>query len=504
MPPPIGGWNARDALASMHPADAINLENWMPQTSYLELRGGITEFATGMTGTGKTLMVYNGLDGSDELFCMTGSGTYDVSVAGAVGASVLARTAGKHQWTMFGDGTDNWLIAVNGTDDPAYYNGTTWTAVDEATSPALTGYTGNAVDQFISVNVFKGRLFFIPKDSLSYWYLAAGVAGGALTEVNIAAECKRGGFLMAMATWTKDSGDGIDDYAVFITSEGEAIVYQGTDPSNASTWAKVGSFAIGKPIGRRCVRQYGPDVVLILENGVFPLSDALQTSNETNKLALSYKIERAFTDAARNYRNTFGWEVINYPAQNALIVNIPIAEDGIHEQYVMNTITKAWTKFCGWNAENFVEFNEELYLVNGTKTYKAWDGQDDDGSDIEAYGKQAFNYFQAPNQIKQIKAVRPVLSSNGSLTLLVGVDVDFDDVPLTGVGTSTQISGAQWDVDKWDEGTWEQDQEISKVWFSPSVWPGYCFALKMQVATSTLDIRWMSSDMVYESGDLIA
>jgi hypothetical protein len=34
------------------------------------------------------------------------------------------------------------------------------------------------------VNVFasKGRLYFIEKNSLSFWYLAAGVVGGALTE----------------------------------------------------------------------------------------------------------------------------------------------------------------------------------------------------------------------------------------------------------------------------------------------------------------------------------
>ena len=176
---PVGGWNARDALASMKPTDAIELQNWIPRPSYLEFRGGHCSHATGMTGNGKTLMPYNTLTGTNQLFCSTSAGIYNVTSAGAVGAAVLVRTNGKHQHERFGDGTSNWLIAVNGVDKPAYYDGTTWTSVTNLTSPALTGYTGNAVEDFISVNVFKGRLFFIPKESLSFWYLAAGVAGGA-------------------------------------------------------------------------------------------------------------------------------------------------------------------------------------------------------------------------------------------------------------------------------------------------------------------------------------
>src|SRR6185436_9262950 len=115
---------------------------------------------------------------------------------------------------------------------------------------------GNAVEQFIAVNVFKGRLFFIPKASLSFWYLPAGAAGGALAEFDLSGEAVKGGYLMAMATWTRDGGSGVDDFAVFITSEGEAIVYQGTNPNSSTTWAKVGSYTIGKPLGRRCMMQY--------------------------------------------------------------------------------------------------------------------------------------------------------------------------------------------------------------------------------------------------------
>ena len=499
-PAPIGGWNARDALASMDISDAIALENWMPQTSYVEIRGGYSDHATGMTGNGKTLMIWNGMTGTRRMFCATASGIYNVTTAGAVGASVLARTNGKHQWTMFGDGTNNWLIAPNGVDAPAYHDGTTWTAVTGATTPALTGLTTTSI---IGVNVFKGRLFFIEKDSLSFWYLAAGAAGGALSEFDLSGECKRGGYLLAMVTWTRDAGDGADDVAVFITNEGEAIVYQGTNPANASTWAKIGAFFIGRPLGRRCFTQYGGDVVVLTENGTFLLSTAMQSAIIDYKFALSNKIERAFTDTARSYGTTFGWEAIVYPAQNALIVNIPKAEDGEHEQYVMNTITKAWCKFLEWDAEDFGLFNGELYFTTGTKVVKAWTGQIDGANNIEAYGKTAFSYFGKPGIQKHFKLYRPVLAVNGPLSYLTDIDVDFRDDPIVGSASYTIVTGAQWDVSNWDGAYWGAGLEIIRQWTSPAEWSGYCASGKVKIATNALQVQWFSSDMVWEEGSII-
>ena len=493
--PPVGGWNARDALASMKPFDAVVLNNWFPRPSYVEFRGGHASHATGMTGNGKTLMVYNKMTGTNEMFCATASGIYNVSSDGAVGASVLARTNGKHQWTMFGDGTSNWLIAPNGVDAPAYYDGTTWTAVTGATSPALTGLTTTSI---IGVNAFKGRLFFIENDSLSFWYLAAGAAGGALTEFDLSGEATRGGFLIAMATWTRDAGSGPDDFAVFFTSQGEAIVYQGTNPASATTWAKIGSFSIGRPIGRRCVAQYGADAVVITENGVFPLSALLQSGDvERSKFALSYKIQTAFTEAARSYFSIFGWKVQVFPNQDALIVNVPFSEDGTHEQYVMNTITKAWCRFTDWGAEDFAVFNGELYFTKSTVVYKAWNGTSDNGSNIAFYGKQAFQNF-GNNDPKQVMLFMPILSVSGSVAYGADVDVDFEDDEITGSISYVVTAGAVWDTDNWDESFWAQGQEVVKQWSSVAEYPGRWLSGKIKITSNALMGQWMGSTMIYE------
>ncbi len=498
-PAPVGGWNARDALADMGLTDAIVLDNWMPKTNYVEIRGGWATSATGTTGNVKTLAPYNALNGTNKLFAYTASGIYDVSSSGAVGASKLSRTNGKHQYTMFGDGTSNWLIACNGVDKPAYFDGTTWTAVDGASTPALTGVTTTTLVQPV---VFKGRMFFVQDATLSVWYLAAGAAGGALTEIDLSAEFKRGGYLMQMAVWTRDAGDGQDDVACFISSEGEVAVYQGNNPAVAANWVKIGVYTIGRPIGRRCTTQFGGDLIILTQNGAFPLSQALQSSTIDYKLALSFKIESAFTAATNSYSSIFGWEPILYPAQSALIVNVPIAEDGTHYQYVMNTITKAWCRFKAWDIETMAVFNGELYGAAGTGTRKLWTGTIDGTNNIEAYGKTAFSYFGTRGALKQFKLYRPVLATNGDVAFLTDIDVDFGDDEISGTTTYSTGSGAVWDVATWDNAFWQSGTTVVKQWTSPNEWQGYCASAKIKIATNSLMIQWMSNDMIFETGQI--
>jgi hypothetical protein len=535
MPSPVGGWNARDALAAMPPTDAVILDNLMPKASYVELRGGYSEHIptgsigilteggldlatesndlliteatiTSITGTIKTLSIYNPLNSANQMFAISEFGVWNVSTAGTAGPLLIARTNGKHQGTMFGDGTTNWRIEVNGVDDPLYYNGTTWQTVDETTSPALTGYTGNAVQEFVYVNAYKARLFFIPRNSLSFWYLPPAVAGGALLEFDLSSQCKMGGYLVAMASWTRDAGDGQDDVAVFVTSEGEAIVYQGDNPSQANSWSKIGAFFVGRPLGRRCLMQLAGDILILTENGAFPISAAMQSASVNYQYAISSKIEPVFTESGRTSGRIFGWEAILYPAQQALLVNVPVTEDGIHYQYVMNTSTKSWCRFVGWDAETFVIFNRELYFSRGNAVYKAWNGAVDGSDTISYYGKQAFSNFGQPNNLKVFKFFRPIMQVNGTLNYATAIDIDFDESPLIGLTSTGNVNGMTWNVSLWNEAKWGGSVTggiIVKPWGSVAQWPGHWGAGKIKGSTNSLSVRWMSSQYCYETGGLI-
>lgn len=545
LPAPIGGWNARDSLAEMPATDAIALTNLFPKTSTIDVRGG--SLGPRIVGSyPSTLAVYNALDGGVRLFAFGGGAPWEiVDYADDDGiAEVVLDSAGasyqlasnRFIWTMFGDGTQQYLIAVNGMDNPLYYWGQTFgglpqfTVIDGSTSPALSGVTLSDINY---VNVYKGRLFFLFRDSLAFGYLSAGAAGGAIATFPLDAEAKRGGRLVAMASWTRDAGDGQDDVAVFLTSEGEAIIYQGNDPSNAVNWGKVGTFFIGRPLGNRCVMQYGGDLLVLTENGIFPLSSALQTAQISNQYAISFKIEKAFTDAARAYGQNAGWRLIHYPAQNALIVNVPIQEDVEHEQYVMNTITKAWCKFTNWNAADWAVANGKLYFsmqwdVAGY-ALQAWVGSHDHASyayylettsklrSLAYDGRQAFSYLGSPEQ-KRVTALRPVLDVPGDLTYHFGVDVEFQQTDTEGSITYRSFQ-AVWDAGVWDRDVWPVEPEIARDLVTAVEHPGFALSVKfagevndaptatVPSTTTELDtdphIRWIATDLMIERGGIL-
>lgn len=498
-PAPIGGWNAFDSLANMPMTDAWRLINWFPTTVDVRMRGGNTVHSTGISGTVETLAVYNKMDGTSKMFAITDYDAYDVTSEGAAAAQSVTVSDGKFQTLNYGDGSNNYLMMFNGVDKPLFYNGSAWVSVDSGSTPAIAGVTTTSL---IQANEYKGRLIFIEKNSLSFWYLPSGSAGGTVIEFDLSSYCKRGGYLMWCATWSFDGGDGPDDACVFMTSEGEVIVYRGTDPSTAANWVLAGVYFLGKPIGRRSYVKYGGDLVAITQNGAYPLSVALQSANINNTFALTNKIENAFNEASRSYGSNFGWEAVVYPAQSAILFNIPVKVGSNHKQYVMNTITKSWCEFNSWNAECFAEFNKELYFGSSSGVNKAWTGNSDNGSDIVAIGKQAFNYFGNTSQEKRFTLFRPMIQTNGSITFGVGLDVDFSDITITGTTTYT-IESSIWDVGLWDVAKWSGGLQSIRVWSSPSNNVGYAASGLVKITTDSFEVRWISSDYVYEGGGVL-
>ena len=493
---PVRGWNARDALAAMKRGDAVYLVNWFPTNTDLVMRGGNENHLTGVASAVKTLAVHNAMTGISEMFAATDSGIFNASSAGAVGASVATSTNGYWQSTNFGDGTNNWLIMVNGVDKPNYYNGGSWTAVDGASSPALTGIT---TTELASVFAHKGRLFFIQKNSLSVWYLPAGAAGGSLTEFDFSSIATRGGYLVAGGTWSVDSGAGPDDRAVFVTSEGEVMVYVGTNPNDANTWSKVGTYYIGKPRGRRCLIQIGGDLVVITESGAYPLSSVMQAMTIQPALAISDRIVDAFNTASQLYGMNVGWEGVYFPTKQALVCNIPTGEFLTSKQFVMNTSTKAWCSFEGWNAMCFAVFNNELYFGGVDGVQHAWSGTSDMGLNVEASAKEAFSKYGSDFP-KRCTLYRPILQVNGSLAYTTGLDVDFKDTAITGDAVYSVTPGSQWDVNDWDEAFWAASLDIVRQWQSPKENYGTWFAGKLKIATKDLEIRWLATDIQFEVG----
>lgn len=491
VPAPVKGWNARDALAAMNPLHAVTLDNWFPDDDECRLRRGFTPWATGIGASVESLIEYNTLGGVNAMFAATATAIYDVSASGAVGAAVQSGlTNGRWQYVNIGTAGGQFVWMVNGSDAPRHWNGTTWT------QPSLSGVT--AAD-LIWCNLHQRRIFAGTKNSLEFAYLPVNSISGTFQTFSIAGLVRRGGYIMGMVTWSRDSGQGMDDLAVFVTSEGEAVVYSGTDPASADTWVLEGVFRIGKPIGRRFFTKFGADCVLITEDGFLPLSTLLSIDRSVSNRAISDQISKAVNDAVRSYRDTFGWDAIIYPNGRQLIFNVPQAS-GRFDQYVFNTNTLAPCRFVGMNAQCWGLLGDRLIFgaADGT-VYQADVGESDNGADIEGFMRPAYSYFGAKGQQKLMKMARPIFSADGRFEAAFDMSVDFDESAPTSTPEFTDPELAVWNYSRWGSSNWGGGETIIRSWQSVSGL-GYAFSLTIRTFTSTISMALISIDYVYETG----
>lgn len=446
LPPPVGGWNARDPLPQMKPEDAVQLDNIIPGSGQATLRKGKTLLRNiGVASAVETLMEYAPPTGANKLFAAIPTAIYDVTSAAT--AAVTGLSNGRWQHTMFATSAGNYLVICNGIDDVRNYDGASW---------SLPGITGVASSSLVNVTPHIGRLWFCQNNTLDAWYLPTASISGAATKFALGSYCRLGGYLLAIGSWSRDGGAGPDDMIAFITSKGEVVVYSGTDPASSSTWTQVGVYKIAEPIGRRCILRAGGDLGILTAVGLVPMSQVLDAAQSAQfKTAITDKVSGAFTEAFRLYGSAFGWQVIEYPREKLLVINVPVAERTTQHQYVMSTDTGAWCKFTALNGGCWTLFNNSLYFgSNDGKVYLYGPNYDDAGLTISATIRQAFSDFGTP-QNKRFVSVRPLFRGPEGYTPGVEMKVNYDTSVITALASTVATTGSEWDVAPWDTSDWD-------------------------------------------------
>lgn len=498
IPAPVGGLNARDALANMPEDDAVVLENWFPRPSDVQLRKGYINWATGFSGWVETIAQYNAPT-SKKLFAASGSAIYEATTQGAIGAAkVTALTNARFQHINTATAGGNFLLMVNGADKLNGFDGTNWWK-DGDGAHDITGFD---TTKAVHINLFKNRVWFTEKDSFKIWYLAVDSISGAATSINFGSLFKLGGYLNCMVNWTINNQGGIDDYAAFVSSEGEIALYKGTDPASATTWALVGIFRIGRPIGRRCFIKAGSDVIFICADGAFPISKALLNDRSQLNVSLSDKIQNLIGNDVQSYAANFGWQPMLYPIGNKLIINVPKIQNTQQYQYVMNTINGSWCKFTGWNAACWEFFNDGIYFGGNGVVCQADTGNDDNGSAIVGDAEPAFSYFGKKGQIKRITMARPIFSSDGFFSPALALNTDFQDIIPQTVTNYIATSGGAWDTSAWDVTAWSASGQIIKNWITVNG-VGTAVTLRVKVSLLGLNVNWQATDYAYELGGVL-
>jgi hypothetical protein len=367
------------------------------------------------------------------------------------GTFAAARTAAPTQWTR-----------EMASDNVSFITA-------PATAPALV-QNGKGL-----THIWKhaNRLFFIQGSTMNAWCLPVNAVGGELVFIPLSGAMKRGGSLLFGASWSVDSGSGLDDKCIFVSDQGEVAIFSGTDPTSSTNWKQEGCYDVSRPLSKYGHQKLGGDILIATVDGIVPLTATMQKDLSALSLAaITYNIEPMWTREYSNKR-TYPFVLTKWPEGNALIFSFPgtggTTSGGSFTVEpktvgVSNLHTGSWCRYTGWDAMCFVHLRGSLFF--GTQDGKIMQaestGRDDTHFDDVTQKYTGNRYvctmlggwemFQAPpNQVTWMQARAAFFSSAREPfipQLAATVDYEFKIPPPPDPGPDPGL------LDVWDQGLW--------------------------------------------------
>jgi hypothetical protein len=454
MSPPYGGLDLVSPIDNMDPAFALDLVNVFPGAGAPTVRLGyeqVVNSGASITEPIRSMYPLNLKDGTSRLIIATATKLYSMTTAGALTdiTKTVAHTNGDFQAVTYG----NNIYLCNGID-----NAQVWTGTSVATDVTFTGVT---LSNLVGVTAYKERLYFIEKGTSKVWYgglQVVGTAGSpALTSFDFQYVFTRGGYLLAIGSFSSTSNFATQDYFWACSSEGEIVFYSGTYAGDATTWGLVARYVIGAPLGRRAFIRVNNDIWVITQQGIVPLSVLFQADPEQALNAISAKINPIISQYSSTIGSGHQWTGFFWPMGRRVYINIPISANASF--YLVYSIdTKGWTEFRLYdNSHCFssATFNDLPYYggYDGV-VWKGETGQCDactatTSQSISFSGRTAFSFYGSRGNYKAFKDIRPILKAKKNVTLNVGLDTDFKNSEISSTtvpSTSTAYTlwGAPW------------------------------------------------------------
>lgn len=543
FPAPIGGWiaNRSKALArapNLPPGAAI-LENWFPTATGCKLRRGSQRWATVGEGVDPVLSLFTYNVGSQEqFFAATRSTIYDVTtvsspynytigteardeigvgnddVLGAARATQIpvqeGNTGGDWVTVQFSTDGGTFLRGVNGRDAPFVYDGGAFT--NDTPAYALTFEDGEQAEpQDMSyVWTYKRRMFFIRGNTLDAYYLPVNQIGGKLSVLPLGSIFPLGGALLFGASWSLGTSDqgGLSAQCVFVTTEGEVAVYQGDDPDTIESWALVGVYRIGRPLGKKAHISAGGDIVIATSIGFLPLSEAVQREYAAlSPAAVSNPIEDAWTTAVTR-RSAAEWHCVTWPDGQMVVVAPPAPATDTQKAFAANANTGAWASFTGWNIRCMTVFRGQLFFGSDFgAVVRAYVGGSDQGT---AYTGKYLGLFDDMGSVASRKIVQVArVTLQSSVQVNPTTDAHFDwlmDLPPA-PDAEVVIADNVWDSAIWNRAIWDTNTDafVYQAWNSVGG-SGARMAPSVQItsgATVPIDAELVSVDVTYTTADIV-
>ena len=328
-------------------------------------------------------------------------------------------------------------------------------AVADGTSSAgsTVAITGVDTSTLSQVWNFKERFFFVEKDTANVWYLPTESIGGAALEFPLGSVFGRGGSVLFGATWSLDSGSGMDDVCLFVSDQGEVAVYEGSNPSSVSTWSLVGVYEIGRPLNKHGHFRAGGDLAVLTEDGIIPISEALKKDRAAlQTVAISYPIEDAWKSAIANRTISYPISVSLWQSQTLLLIGTPAKVDGLNVSFAANARTGAWARFTGWDVRASIVVADQLYFADNTgKIFKADNGGLDDGA---SYTCKYVGKFSPSDQVRAANAVGITYRAVSEVPVTLDAMSDYNVTEMDAPSPIANDSFSTWGAGIWGTFVW--------------------------------------------------
>lgn len=472
IPAPTRGIVMNENEAFMSPGSALIQDNWAPTMRGVKLRGGCIRWCV----LPETTPVISGFEYQFgtvvKMFAANAAKLYDVTTS--VPTLVKSgQNSGNYAAAQMSNLAGNFLVAVNDSGDfPLRFNGTSWitlTGVAGAAPDGASNITYNpasitpGVTQGRSLTYvwkYRSRLMFVEANSMNAWYLGIDSAGGQLEKIPLSGAASRGGKLLFGASWSLDAGDGINEKCVFVTDQGEVLIFTGTNPGDVNNWRQEGRYQLSAPMGMNAHLQVGGDLMIMTVDGIVPLSQAITKDSGQLELAL---VTRAIKPMWRDEvlaKRASPWTIKKWDEYGGIFVTWPGGAVGNRYCAAMNNATGAWCRFVGWDATCFLRMRADMFFgTQGGIIMQADRTGYDDGVPYVATLVGCWGIFPTGAATSVWHQARASFTAPGQqpfepqLAATVDYSVVVPQPPPPGVDPGV---AEVWDQGLWDHARWDQ------------------------------------------------
>ena len=502
---PSNGLNFRDPFLTLGPKDAVVCNNFIAKPVGCELRQGYQKHVTGLGGVVNSFLPYLAQSPDDnKIFAAVAGNIFDVTTSGEDIEPDVETTATDGYWSsiMFSGPTQNFLCCTSPSGGYYTYDSSSgW--VDRTAD--LTGFTG--VPGCIAS--WKNRLFIVAAGTAKVYYLPVNSIQGAASELDFGPLLKHGGHVSGIVNWTLNAGLTIDNYFVVFGSQGDVLVYQGTDPDDVSTFAIKGIWYTGRPpVGDRFFHEYGGELFVLTELGLLPLSKMVNGEVADSYNVMSARIQPVLSPLLSQLINDDHWEVMLVDNNDLLIISPPPVNE-IYTTYVMFIQTGAWSTFSGMPIRSMTNYLGQMYFgtddgdvclgLLGNRDGVNVDGTG--GDEIVGQLQGGFNDFGSAANLKMFNMARPILIGQAQPSVQAQMNIEYKFNPVYSTLTYSDDGSALWDDALWNEAAWAGELNTYAAWVGLQGM-GYYGSLRIAVKGRP-GTTYVSSTVMYQTGGVM-